>query len=97
VADAGLTDAVHPINTTSTSPRRQRPSAEAAQADSPGGIASIHLGVTNGNHDPFWLVLVFFCFFKENTTSATSVVLADQVQGVWLTMRSVGIVGPSRA
>ena len=35
VADAGLTDAVHPINTTITSPRRQRPSAEAeaAQAD----------------------------------------------------------------
>ena len=35
VADARLTDAVQPINTTSTSPRRQRPSAEAeaAQAD----------------------------------------------------------------
>ena len=49
VADARLTDAVQPINTTSTSPRRQRPSAEAeaAQADVRHAAMSGHYAYTN--------------------------------------------------
>jgi hypothetical protein len=97
VADARLTDAVQPINTTSTSPRRQRPSAEAeaAQADVRHAAMSGHYAYTNR-----------FRLGSSSVRSLLRVALVDRsptsswdrkTTEAWQTRRSAGIVGPSRA
>jgi len=91
VADARLTDAVQPINTTSTSPRRQRPSAEAeaAQADVRHAAMAVRgLFVTNQGSSSLRVALV-----DRSPTSSWD----RKTTEAWQTRRSAGIVGPSRA